>query len=93
VAVALRRWPTITDMEAWLYGTARHMGIVYWRQRRRCPPVAFDTSVGGEPGVAFERQSLHDRLLDLARQCAKLPPQQRRLMFLRYRLGMGGTHR
>jgi RNA polymerase sigma factor (sigma-70 family) len=88
VAAALRRWPTITHKEAWLYGTIRCMCIVYWRGRRRCRLVAIDASVAGLLDVGSERQQRHDRLLDLALRCANLPPDQRQVMFLRYRLGM-----
>src|SRR6202158_4652232 len=89
LAAALRRWTTIDDKEGWLYGTVRRMCTVYWRERRRRRWVALDASVVDPRRTLVEGQERRDRLLDVDRECAKLPRHLRRLMYLRYGLGLG----
>jgi len=89
LAAALRRWTTIDDKEGWLYGTVRRMCTVYWRERRRRRWVALDASVVDSRRTLVEGQERRDRLLDVDRECAKLPRHLRRLMYLRYGLGLG----
>ncbi len=87
LTAAWRRWPSVAHKEAWLYGTIKNMCIVYWRRRRGrradYRPNAVD--LGRDQ---IERQRRRDLLLDIEIQSAKLPRRQRRLLFMRYRLGM-----
>jgi RNA polymerase sigma factor (sigma-70 family) len=87
LTAAWRRWPSVAHMEAWLYGTIKKMCIVYWR-RRPGPRAAYRLNAVGVGRDQVERQRRRDLLLDIDIQSAKLPRRQRRLLFMRYRLGM-----
>jgi RNA polymerase sigma factor (sigma-70 family) len=85
VAAGLRRWSTITDKEQWLYETVRWMCLIYWRRRRQDRVVTLDTRFVRAAAPAEEQREL---LLDLRIQCARLPRPERRLLYLRFQLGM-----
>ena len=85
VAAGLRRWPTIADKEQWLYGTVRWMCLIYWRRRRQDRLVTLDARFLRVAAPAEEQQ---EQLLDLRIQYARLPRPERRLLYLRFQLGM-----
>lgn len=88
LAAGLRRWSTIENKEAWLYGTVRRMSRVYWRERRGSPVVPLEASSSYLRRTVAARQDRRDMELDLRRRCAELPSRQGRLVYLRYALGM-----
>jgi RNA polymerase sigma factor (sigma-70 family) len=90
LTAAVRRWPTISDKQGWLYGTVRRLCIVYWRERQKDRLVATDPRLLDlREGVVIARQDRRDLLVDLDVLCPELPSRQRWVVFLRYGLGMG----
>jgi RNA polymerase sigma factor (sigma-70 family) len=90
LVAATRHWTVIQDPEAWLVQTLKSMCIGFWRRRvRRRWILQMDFQILEEiaPPVppAQERREL---LLDLETLLAVLPPRSRRLMILRYQLGL-----
>jgi RNA polymerase sigma factor (sigma-70 family) len=81
------RWASVAHKEAWLYATIKNMCIVYWR-RRRCPRAAYGPNAIDLGPDQLERRRRRDLLLDIEIQSAKLPRRHRRLLFMRYGLGM-----
>ena len=87
LTAACRRWPSVAHKEAWLYGTIKNMCIVYWR-RRRGPRAAYRPNAVDLARDQVESQRRRDLLLDIEIQSAKLSRRHRRLLFMRYGLGM-----
>jgi len=81
------RWASVAHKEAWLYATIKNMCIVYWR-RRRGPRAAYRPNAMDLGRDRVERQRRRDLFLDIEIQSAKLSRRHRRLLFMRYRLGM-----
>jgi RNA polymerase sigma-70 factor, ECF subfamily len=77
---------------AWLFGTLRTLCAVYCRKRRKETWRVHELDApGGEllvPPVAPEGQQQRERRLLLAELARGLPPHQRRVLMLRYQLGM-----
>jgi len=87
LTAAWRRGASVVHKEAWLYGTIKNMCIVYWR-RRRGRRAAYRPNAADLGRDQVERQRRVDLLLDIEIQSAKLSRRQRRLLFMRYGLGM-----
>ena len=82
-------WPRIDNHEAWLSGTLRFLCCNYWRKKKRQSCESLEAAeLAGLPELATFPQSRSDDLLDLAAVVAKLKPRYRRLLHLRYGLGM-----
>lgn len=88
LAAAVRRGAGIADQESWIHGTVRWMSVVYWRDRRRAPAFVADPDWLEDPKTAGAVIERRDLLLDLDLACRHLPRRQRRVLYLRYRLGM-----
>jgi len=82
-------WEEIENPEAWLSGTIRNKCLLYWRERRRRLYQAVDTVflewVAGESSSGTERVELTH---DLNSLIARLPKRCRRVLQLRYGLGL-----
>jgi RNA polymerase sigma factor (sigma-70 family) len=87
--LAVTRWQEIECPQTWLLGTLHNTCIDYVRRRRR--NIERQVDLGDwEPQIAVEwqRQEKHDRLADIDRACRKLPMASRKLVLLRFRLGL-----
>jgi RNA polymerase sigma factor (sigma-70 family) len=86
--LAMSKWPEIRDPESWLLGTLEWRCVVYWRKRRllaqRHQPL---DGLAPEPTIE-PVQPQRDLLTDLDVAARRLPVLQRRLLALRYRLGL-----
>lgn len=80
---------TISDPEAWLVATVKCCSLGYWRARRRRVVEQLDQalieSLVESLATPEERVSL---ACDLERQLRELPGRCRRLLQMRYRLGL-----
>jgi RNA polymerase sigma factor (sigma-70 family) len=86
--LALAKWQEIDDPALWLLGTLRKLCVGYWRDRRRRVErhVQLDER---HPQLAIERsQDRRNLLTDLDTVCRGLPAEQRRLLVLRFHLGL-----
>jgi RNA polymerase sigma factor (sigma-70 family) len=89
--LAVAKWRDIRNPGPWLLGTLHTHCIVYWRRRRvrlkRHVPL---DSIAFELPVAPE-QPRRDLLAAIAAASRRLPATQRRLLFLRYVVGLSGA--
>ena len=86
------KWETIENQEKYLLGILRYKCFAYLRRRYRCrltslDPDIFEDMPAGEE-TAQERREL---LFDLEALSASLPPRERQVLFLRFRLGLTGA--
>jgi len=86
--LAVARWHEIQRPEVWLLGTLQNRCILYWRERR-LHEARYVELGEWRPQFAIEPiQDHRDRLADLDRACRTLPAGQRKLLALRYHLGL-----
>jgi RNA polymerase sigma factor (sigma-70 family) len=87
--LAVRKWSVIRDPEAWLLGTLMKCCIIYRRRRsqhhRRFVPL--DAIVEATAAIA-PVQAKGELLADLGAAARRLPRTQRRLVVLRFHLGL-----
>ena len=87
--LAVARWHEIQCPEVWLLGTLQNRCILYWRDRRLHEARYVELGEEWRPQFAIEpSQDRRDRLADLDRACRTLPAGQRKLLVLRYHLGL-----
>jgi RNA polymerase sigma factor (sigma-70 family) len=87
--LAVTRWQEIECPQAWLLGTLHNTCIDYVRRRRRNIERQIDLGEWApQIAVEWQRQEKHDRLADIDRACRKLPVASRKLVLLRFRLGL-----
>jgi RNA polymerase sigma factor (sigma-70 family) len=89
--LAVTKWPQIRSLGPWLYGTLRHRCTGYWRQRRReAVEVHLDPAVVEHllPGEAPIGQEQRERRMLLNGLAHTLPLRYRRLLMLRFQLGL-----
>lgn len=83
------KWREIERPEPWLLGTLRKKCLLYWRGRRRRLYDACDASLlellAGEAQAPQERSAV---ICDLAAALSQIPSRCRRLLRLRYGLGL-----
>jgi RNA polymerase sigma factor (sigma-70 family) len=85
-------WERVENQEAWVSGTLRFLCCSYWRKRKRQCCDSIDAErLEGLPELATFPQSRSDIMLDLEALVAKLKPRYRRLLRLRYGLGMSSA--
>jgi RNA polymerase sigma factor (sigma-70 family) len=86
--LAVSKWSGIRDPKAWLIGTLQKRCILYWRwqmkQRRRFKPLDDATALL----AAAPAQARWELLADLGAAARRLPTSQRRLVVLRFQLGL-----
>jgi RNA polymerase sigma factor (sigma-70 family) len=86
--LALLHWDKIQNSSAWLLGTLENRCILFWRERRRRdqryePLNPWDPVLTVAP--AQERRAM---IVDLETLARELPATQRKVLCLRYHLGM-----
>lgn len=86
--LAVTKWSGIRDPEAWLVGTLQKRCILYWRgqmqHRRRFEQLDDATALL----AAAPAQARWELLADLGAAARRLPTSQRRLVVLRFQLGL-----
>lgn len=88
----ITKWESIEDPEAWLLVTLRNRCVVYWRKRRNSLYNAVDTAIlelVSEPVAAPQERA--ELLWDLTTLLEELPERCRRLLRLRYGLGLDSS--
>jgi RNA polymerase sigma factor (sigma-70 family) len=83
----LLKWPHVRRPEGWLPVTLRYLCLDYARRRQR-QPVAVDPQWLEELAGVAPQQVDQDQRLDLRRLSRALSPQQQRLLWLAYGLGL-----
>jgi RNA polymerase sigma factor (sigma-70 family) len=86
---ALYKWSTIRDLERWLMGALRNRCLLYWRSQRMKLFQAVDPDSLehlGEPQPA--EQERQEMLIDLERVAAGFSPYHRKILRLRFGLGL-----
>jgi RNA polymerase sigma factor (sigma-70 family) len=83
------RWDQVRDPESWLLGTAKRHCLMYWRRMRRRLYTAVDSELLERlaPSAA-PVQDRDDLLNDLDSLIDELPPRCRKLLHLRFRMGL-----
>lgn len=86
--LAVSKWSEIVEPEAWIIGTLRKRCILYWRgqiqYRRRFQQL--DDAIAEPAGAPA--QARWELLADLGAASRRLPATQRRLVVLRFQLGL-----
>jgi RNA polymerase sigma factor (sigma-70 family) len=86
--LAVSKWSEIVAPEAWIIGTLQRRCLLYWRgqmQHKR----RFEQLDDATPGPAgAPAQARWELLADLAAATRRLPATQRRLVVLRFQLGL-----
>jgi RNA polymerase sigma factor (sigma-70 family) len=85
--LAVSNWSEIRDPKAWLLGTLYHRCIVYWRQRR-LHQSRFVQLDAADDVAAAPAQDRWELLADVGTATCRLPATQRRLVVLRFQLGL-----
>lgn len=88
----IQKWEVIEDPEAWLLVTLRNRCVVYWRKRRNSLYNAVDTAIlelVSEPIAAPQERA--ELIWDLNNLLEDLPERCRKLLRLRYGLGLDSS--
>ncbi len=85
--LAVSKWSAIRDPEAWLIGTLQNRCILYWRGRLQFKRRFVQLDATAEPAAA-PAQARWELLADLGAASRRLPATQRRLVVLRFQLGL-----
>jgi len=89
LAAMVAGWDDILEPRVWLCGTLRNCCLAYWRARR-AHAARFEELDGLELDRGSESErARRDLLIDLDRVVTQLPAGHRRLLVLRFRLGLG----
>jgi RNA polymerase sigma factor (sigma-70 family) len=84
----IAKWPEVDDPRAWLAGTLRRCCARYWRERGRHESRFRDLNGLGFDPAAETDHARRDLLIDLDSALAQLPAGPRKLLVLRFRLGL-----
>jgi RNA polymerase sigma-70 factor (ECF subfamily) len=89
--VAVTKWPEIESLGPWLYGALRLRCISYWRRRRTADSVVVRLAarLDEDQGPPLPPGQEHrERQVVLAELARRLPLRYRRLLTMRFQLGM-----
>lgn len=88
----VKDWEAVASPEAWLLGTLRYQIFGFWRARRNRRIFAVDAeALARLAPVVRPAQVQRAAVLDFMALSARLPMRQRRILYFRYRLGLGST--
>jgi len=85
----VRRFDRVQNNEAWLVSALKYQCLLYWRRRRKRLYQAVDSALLdalAEPQPSPAQR--YDQAHDLANLLPKIPPRCRKVLELRYGLGM-----
>lgn len=85
----VRRFDNVQNSEAWLVSALKYQCLLYWRRRRKRLYQAVDSALLdalAEPQPSPAQR--YDQAHDLANLLPKIPPRCRKVLELRYGLGM-----
>jgi RNA polymerase sigma factor (sigma-70 family) len=85
--LAVMKWAEIAMPGAWLLATLANRCVLYWRARQ-LEVARFEPLDNGQMVVTEPAQEVHALLADLDAASQQLPAAQRRLLVLRFRVGL-----
>jgi RNA polymerase sigma factor (sigma-70 family) len=85
--LAITKWAEVRDPVAWVLGTLTNRCVLYWRARQ-LEVARFEPLDDVQSAVTEPAQETHALLADLDTASRHLPAAQRRLLVLRFQLGL-----